>query len=256
MSSKKKNQLTTSSEWAKHLRKIGKRFFWKGERLAEKGMIKKEKDIISEGFVKTEVDEKIKSIAKKLRVLKNADKDFAIFGAAHHQYESGITISQSELIDFEKAHNIILPYDFRTFVLAFGHGGCGPFYGLLSLQKGVLELPQNTQQSAINKLSAPFRFDTLWNVENIEGDSDFQQDEYDDVKWCDGMLRICHEGCGYFINLVVTGEQRGNLWLDGRVSEAGIFPIDYYGTGKPVKFLDWYLVWLDASIKKLQEKLP
>ena len=70
------------------------------------------------------------------------------------------------------------------------------------------------------------------------------------------VLRICHEGCGYFINLVVTGEQRGNLWLDGRVSEAGIFPIDYYGTGKPVKFLDWYLVWLDASIKKLQEKLP
>ena len=48
MSSKKKNQLTTSSEWAKHLRKIGKRFFWKGERLAEKGMIKKEKDIITE----------------------------------------------------------------------------------------------------------------------------------------------------------------------------------------------------------------
>ena len=45
MSSKKKNQLTTSSEWAKHLRKIGKRFFWKGERLAEKGMIKKEVDV-------------------------------------------------------------------------------------------------------------------------------------------------------------------------------------------------------------------
>ncbi|MCT8340446.1 hypothetical protein MG296_10300 [Flavobacteriaceae bacterium TK19130] len=39
MSHKKKGQLTTSSEWAKHLRKIGKRFFWKGERLAERKMI-------------------------------------------------------------------------------------------------------------------------------------------------------------------------------------------------------------------------
>ena len=42
MSTKKKGQLTTDSEWRKHLRKIGKRFFWKGERLAEKKTIDKE----------------------------------------------------------------------------------------------------------------------------------------------------------------------------------------------------------------------
>lgn len=42
MSNKKKGQLTRDSEWRKHLRKIGKRFFWKGERLAEKKMIDKE----------------------------------------------------------------------------------------------------------------------------------------------------------------------------------------------------------------------
>jgi hypothetical protein len=41
MSHKRKGQLTTSPEWVKHLRKIGKRFFWKGERLAEKKMIEK-----------------------------------------------------------------------------------------------------------------------------------------------------------------------------------------------------------------------
>jgi hypothetical protein len=39
MSNKRKGQLTVSSEWAKHLRKIGKRFFWKGERSAEKKII-------------------------------------------------------------------------------------------------------------------------------------------------------------------------------------------------------------------------
>ena len=42
MSNKRKGQLTTDPEWRKHLRKIGKRFFWKGERLAEKKMIDKE----------------------------------------------------------------------------------------------------------------------------------------------------------------------------------------------------------------------
>lgn len=42
MSTKKKGILTTDTEWRKHLRKIGKRFFWKGERLAEKKMIDQE----------------------------------------------------------------------------------------------------------------------------------------------------------------------------------------------------------------------
>ena len=39
MGNKRKGQLTTDIEWHKHLRKIGKRFFWKGERIAEKKMI-------------------------------------------------------------------------------------------------------------------------------------------------------------------------------------------------------------------------
>jgi hypothetical protein len=42
MSNKRKGILTTDSEWRKHLRKIGKRIFWKGERLAEKKMIDNE----------------------------------------------------------------------------------------------------------------------------------------------------------------------------------------------------------------------
>ena len=40
MGNKRKGQLTSDPEWRKHLRKIGKRFFWKGERLAQKEMIK------------------------------------------------------------------------------------------------------------------------------------------------------------------------------------------------------------------------
>ena len=39
MGHKRKGQLTTDIEWHKHLRKIGKRFFWKGERKSEKKMV-------------------------------------------------------------------------------------------------------------------------------------------------------------------------------------------------------------------------
>jgi hypothetical protein len=42
MSHKRKGQLTVASEWRKHLRKIGKRFFWSKERFAEKKLIEKE----------------------------------------------------------------------------------------------------------------------------------------------------------------------------------------------------------------------
>ena len=39
MAHKKKGQLTTTGEWAKHLRRYLQRQFWKGERRAGKKMI-------------------------------------------------------------------------------------------------------------------------------------------------------------------------------------------------------------------------
>lgn len=36
MASVKRGQMTASPEWARHLRKLGKRWFWKGERRASK----------------------------------------------------------------------------------------------------------------------------------------------------------------------------------------------------------------------------
>jgi len=43
MATKKNGQLTTSPEWAKHLRKFMKRLFWHGERRASDVAIRKER---------------------------------------------------------------------------------------------------------------------------------------------------------------------------------------------------------------------
>ena len=40
MSHKKHGQLTTSPEWARHLRSLLRRFFWKGERRAERELVR------------------------------------------------------------------------------------------------------------------------------------------------------------------------------------------------------------------------
>ena len=44
MSTVKKGVLTIDGEWCKHLKKWGKRHFWKGERNAEKRLIRKENE--------------------------------------------------------------------------------------------------------------------------------------------------------------------------------------------------------------------
>jgi hypothetical protein len=55
MAAKKKGLLTSSGEWAKHLRKFKKGKFWKSERQEEKGEIEKEKvDFVSNKFDDTE----------------------------------------------------------------------------------------------------------------------------------------------------------------------------------------------------------
>ncbi len=44
MATKKKGVLTTSPEWAKHLRKFGKAHFWRRERQAGKKQTRKESE--------------------------------------------------------------------------------------------------------------------------------------------------------------------------------------------------------------------
>ncbi|MAE93557.1 MAG: hypothetical protein CL910_02750 [Deltaproteobacteria bacterium] len=47
MSHKKRGQLTTSPEWARHLRPLFRRFFWKGERRAERKLARREAEALA-----------------------------------------------------------------------------------------------------------------------------------------------------------------------------------------------------------------
>jgi hypothetical protein len=55
-----------------------------------------------------------------------------------------------------------------------------------------------------------------------------------------GTLVLCHEGCGILHLLVVTGPTRGQMWVDDRCNEQGLFPLE-------VGFFDWYERWLDST---------
>lgn len=194
--------------------------------------------------------EHIKTIERKLSELRNLDKKYNIFGSEEHQYKFNDRISEREVLKFENKHGIEIPKAYREFILKFGNGGCGPNYGLLTLETGVLNIPHYPEHSDIIKLSNEFRFEKCWNMDYVDGDVQLWEKEYEDSKWCDGMLRISHEGCGYFANLVITGKERGHIWIDGRASDGGIYPVNHHKGESKTDFIQWYLNWLDESIEK------
>jgi len=84
-----------------------------------------------------------------------------------------------------------------------------------------------------------------------EFDSRVEQFEarYWDSSILNGAIPICHVGCAIRIWLVVTGNKRGRLWLDGRAELSGISPL-HSGTGKPATFGSWYEEWLDNTLRE------
>ena len=56
-----------------------------------------------------------------------------------------------------------------------------------------------------------------------------------------GTLVLCDEGCGYRHFLVLTGPERGQMWLDATVGDDGYHPLG-------VDFLEWYERWLDDAL--------
>lgn len=123
MGHKRKGQLTTDIEWHKHLRKIGKRFFWKGERVAEKKMVDKNLselnemaeiplltfdklfDLIEEKQFTNETDkkiaEKILEAERDWRISQESLNDFIII----LEKETGGSVTKKSLSKLLKKYN-------------------------------------------------------------------------------------------------------------------------------------------------------
>lgn len=80
------------------------------------------------------------------------------------------------------------------------------------------------------------------------------EEEYFSDKWETGILRLCNYGCGVSLNLVVNGLEKGNIWVDDRGNDGGIYPDPYFEQKERTKFLDWYLLWLNLSLSELKNE--
>ena len=199
------------------------------------------------------IEEQLALLQSKLQELKKLDRWKKVFGAKRHKYKLNKVKTESELKEFEEKYAITLPKDYRMYLLLVGNGGAGPYYGLETLEDSLyVDLDYKRENEFLNP-SLPFEITEAWNMD-YKGDPD-NEDEYEkfeevyfDDKWTNGLIRICNFGCGVSMNLVVNGPEYGNIWVDDRGSDGGIYPDPYFEQTGRTTFLEWYNLWLKKSL--------
>ena len=204
-------------------------------------------------------------IIRKLSLLRTRDSSLRVFGAVSHRYRMNEAAAPTAIAAFEREHRVQLPTEYRDFLLHCGNGGAGPYYGLfpLGLFDGAgkgLE-PWREGDGFAGVLSLPFPHLAFWNLPDarlaipadLSGDDaeDAWHEALDAEYWApdltNGAFPICHQGCAYRNLLVVSGPERGHIWLDGRASDEGIAPVTG-PNGTRMSFSSWYTAWLDAAL--------
>jgi hypothetical protein len=201
-----------------------------------------------------EVLNQIERIKSKLIIAKNTDKKLKVFGAFNHKYFLGKTVSEFQILEFEKDYDLKLPECYRSFLLHIGNGGishsnsgAGPFYGIYSFGENIEELIyENTKQylkedcKLYPKMTNEFWYELTKNIEENDAISD---EDFDAElgKIYSGILPLGTQGCSYYHALVLNGEFKGR-----------VINVDY-DRNKPrftfeLNFLDWYERWLDEVI--------
>jgi len=203
----------------------------------------------------------LQRIQEKITKLKALDVGFQLFGASHHKYEINGIIEESEIFSFENKYQIKLPKGYRDFISTIGDGPCGPYYGLVSFTDCLLDDLDRPNEKIFVNPSKPFIHNTKWNLDlgDMYEPADQQyydtksEEQYFDPKWMNGTIKLANFGCGVTINLVVNGDEYGNIWADDRGSDQGIYPDAYSGNQERIKFLDWYEYWLNQSFKEIKK---
>ena len=194
--------------------------------------------------------EAIQRIKDKLQRLKRTDKTYNVFGSEKHRYKLNSRLSEKSIRQFEEVTKTKLPDGYREFLKEIGNGGAGPYYGLEPLENGqYADLHYKDSADLVNP-SLPFPHTTHWNFESDQFIPE-NEDAYFDNKWVNGVLRISDFGCGIWMNMVVNGPEAGNIWVDSRVNDGGIFPDPFFKEEGRVSFLEWYELWLNQSLKEV-----
>ncbi|MFI1353212.1 SMI1/KNR4 family protein [Streptomyces sp. NPDC020898] len=208
-------------------------------------------------------------VRERVEALAHADKANQVFGAwdryggVGHHFWLADPLSESEVAEAEAQWGVSLPVDYRTFLLEVGAGGAGPGYGLTVLSRSgagwlwsdvggdtVHERLRFAFPGGEESVRVQAEHESKEPVEShFEDEAAFreayrawlEQDEKLFDWFSSGAVCLSHEGCGCCHWLVVSGSQKGRVWLDDRPGDGGFRPLG------EVAFADWYLDWVERS---------
>jgi hypothetical protein len=207
-------------------------------------------------------------IREALDHLRRRDRRPQTAAALSHRYRVGPTLTEDEIRIVESEYAFTVPDSYRQLLLEVGNGGAGPNWGLMSL--GLWPAPRG--EMPWKEIfpgwfpGVPFRFDREWNepasffAQEPDGDGLSEEEQLEEAdRWesqllhywraelMDGAIPISEVGCGIFEWLVVSGDERGNIWADSRSDYRGIFPVMI--NGERATFESWYMEWLDECLE-------
>lgn len=207
--------------------------------------------------------ERLLSIRPRLAELAILDSKLYLHGADQHRYQLAPPSDESEIVAFETRHKVVLPSDYRRFLLEVGSAGAGPYYGLNPLGDF-----QHLREKSLPEdfFAMPFPLRHWLDITNNPGN--LSQSEIHSNHWVTGTLCLSHQGCGMYDLLVVSGAESGHVWTDDRTNDLGIFPLapnraelgqssedaQIFTIAETSRtwFLDWYEWWLDWSFEEVK----
>ncbi|KAA8882047.1 SMI1/KNR4 family protein [Nocardia colli] len=212
----------------------------------------------------------------RLAATPGANEIFGAGGAAGHGWILEPPLSAAELSEIEGQVEVVLPEEYRAFLIAAGRGGAGPAYGLFPISRVDGEWRwegDGADLTVFDTLAQPFPHVAAFNpadglpdrpdAKNFDSVEAFNiaEDEYwethDEIVYRPGhsvgLLYLCHLGCAQREALVVSGESRGQMWSDNTADDGGFAPlVDDAGTR--IGFTQWYRRWLDRSEAELRNR--
>ncbi len=215
------------------------------------------------------VEEHLNRIASKIRAARLLDPACLAAGSDWHEYETNPTLSLAERQTFEANKGVRLPEAYAQFLMRIGNGGVGPGAGLCRLEESMFGFCEGD-----GPLSTPFPHRALWELPTVDAERDGERPEGSDEESggaspgpTQGSLILSRwpmRGGPAYALLVVSGPERGHVWVDRRFADdddwddqmlfaegtpRGVVPVVRRG---PYSFLAWYESHLDKMLDQAE----
>ena len=154
-------------------------------------------------------------------------------------------LAEPAVAAWEAEHGVVLPEDYRAFITRVAGSGTRPFHGLREL--GV---PDRDNDLSYLDPGRPFPYTFTRPLVCDPADEAPYWDALERGEADRGWIPLCTEGCGMDAILVVAAadpEVRGTVWYFDLANDCGILPMVHPTTRRPLRFLEWLELWLDAE---------